>query len=166
MKKPSKGASKRASAAPAAPRVVVLAAGVGSRMRSALPKVLHRVAGRTLVEAVLDAAEGVAPSRVVVVVGADHARIAAALEGRDVRFAVQDPPLGTGDAVVRARGELGDGGGPVVVLAGDTPLLRPETLARLVELQREANLDLAFLSPSARRSPAISGASCGMAAAA
>ena len=146
MKKPSKGASKRASAAPAAPRVVVLAAGVGSRMRSALPKVLHRVAGRTLVEAVLDAAEGVAPSRVVVVVGAEHAGIAAALEGRDVRFAVQDPPLGTGDAVVRARGEIGEGGGPVVVLAGDTPLLRRETLVRLVDLQREKKLDLAFLT--------------------
>ena len=148
MKKPSKGASKRVPAAAAAPRVVVLAAGVGSRMRSALPKVLHRVAGRTLVEAVLDAAEGVSPSRVVVVVGADRERIAAALAGRDVRFAVQDPPLGTGDAVARARGELGDGGGggPVVVLAGDTPLLRRETLARLVEMQREKDLDLVFLT--------------------
>ena len=50
-----------------------------------------------------------------------------------MHFAVQDPPLGTGDAVARARGAIGEGGGPVVVLAGDTPLLRPETLARLVD---------------------------------
>jgi len=146
MKKPSRGVSKRAPAAPAAPRVVILAAGVGTRMRSALPKVLHRVAGRTLVEAVLDAAEGVSPSRVVVVVGADRERIAATLEGRDVRFAIQDPPLGTGDAVARAREQIGGGGGPVVVLAGDTPLLRRETLARLVDLQRGKNLDLVFLT--------------------
>jgi len=115
-------------------------------MRSALPKVLHRVAGRSLVEAVLDAAEGLAPSRVVVVVGADRGRIATVLEGRAVHFAVQDPPLGTGDAVARAREALGAGDGPVVVLAGDTPLLRPETLAHLVALRRAKSLDLAFLT--------------------
>jgi len=148
MKKPSRGVRKSPSApaAEAAPRVVILAAGVGSRMRSSLPKVLHRVAGRTLVEAVLEAAEGLSPSRVVVVVGTDRERIASTLAGREVRFAIQDPPLGTGDAVARAREAIGDGDGPVVVLAGDTPLLRTETLARLVRLRREKNLDLVFLS--------------------
>ncbi len=148
MKKRSRGASKRAAApaAEAPPRVVILAAGIGSRMRSAQPKVLHRVAGRALVEAVLDAAEGLAPSRVVVVVGAGRERIAEALSGRSAVFAVQDPPLGTGDAAARASEALGDGPGPVVVLAGDTPLLRSETLARLVAARREKNLDLAFLT--------------------
>ncbi|HTY40596.1 MAG TPA: bifunctional UDP-N-acetylglucosamine diphosphorylase/glucosamine-1-phosphate N-acetyltransferase GlmU [Thermoanaerobaculia bacterium] len=125
---------------------MVLAAGVGSRMRSTLPKVLHRVAGRTLLEAVLDAAAPLEPSRVVVVVGSDRERIAAALEGRGVHFAVQDPPCGTGDAVVRAREALGEDGSPIVVLAGDTPLLRPETLARLVARRDEKRLDLAFLT--------------------
>jgi bifunctional UDP-N-acetylglucosamine pyrophosphorylase/glucosamine-1-phosphate N-acetyltransferase len=147
MKKAAKGARRGSVAASEAPpRVAILAAGVGSRMRSALPKVLHRVAGRTLVEAVLDAAEGLSPSRVVVVVGADRERIASTLGGRSVRFAVQDPPLGTGHAAARAREALGDGDGPVIVLAGDTPLLRAETLARLVALRRERNLDLAFLT--------------------
>src|SRR5512143_2840611 len=93
---------KRSKAAPSrvsarvdgrAVRVVVLAAGVGSRMRSSLPKVLHRVGGRTPLEA----------SRTVVVVGRDRDRIAAAVGGRDVAWAVQDPPLGTGDAVRAAR---------------------------------------------------------------
>src|SRR5262249_11970714 len=99
--KRSKAPRKRASAAPAAPpvpRAVILAAGIGSRMRSSLPKVLHRVAGRTLLEAVVDAAEGLAPSRIVVVVGTGRERVEASLEGRNVRFALQDPPLGTGDA--------------------------------------------------------------------
>jgi bifunctional UDP-N-acetylglucosamine pyrophosphorylase/glucosamine-1-phosphate N-acetyltransferase len=147
MKKASRRVRQRSSAAvEASPRVVILAAGVGSRMRSSLPKVLHRVAGRTLVEAVLDAAEGMLPSRVVVVVGTNRERIASTLEGRDVRFAIQDPPLGTGDAVARAREAIGDGSGPVVVLAGDTPLLRTETLARLVRLRHERDLDLVFLS--------------------
>ena len=115
-------------------------------MRSTLPKVLHRVAGRTLLEAVLDAASPLSASRTVVVVGRDRARIAAALEGRAVLWAEQDPPLGTGDAVRRAREALGDGGGPIVVLAGDTPLLRTETLSRLLALQREKDLAACFLT--------------------
>ncbi len=142
-KPPRPRASARADGGP--PRVVVLAAGVGSRMRSTLPKVLHRVAGRTLLDAVLDAAAPLAASRTVVVVGRDRERISAALDGRDVRWAVQDPPLGTGDAVRSAREALGDGG-PIVVLAGDTPLLRSDTLARLVALQREGGLAAAFLT--------------------
>lgn len=141
MRKPSKNL-----AGEPAPRVVVLAAGAGVRMRSALPKVLHHVAGRSLIEAVLDAAQALSPSRIAVVVGADRGRIATVLEGRAVHFAVQDPPLGTGDAVSKAREALGPGDGPIVVLAGDTPLLRTETLARLVALRREKKLDLAFLT--------------------
>jgi bifunctional UDP-N-acetylglucosamine pyrophosphorylase/glucosamine-1-phosphate N-acetyltransferase len=147
--KRSKASRKRARAAPAAPpvpRVAILAAGIGSRMRSSLPKVLHRVAGRTLLEAVVDAAEGLAPSRIVVVVGAERERVEASLEGRNVRFALQDPPLGTGDAAARALAALGEGDGPVVILAGDTPLLRSETLERLVALRHENRLDLAFLT--------------------
>src|SRR5262245_20639393 len=90
-----------ASGRTASPGVIVLAAGVGSRMRSSLPKVLHRVAGRTLVEAVLDAAAGVEPASVVVVVGSGREQVEAALAGHAVTFAVQDPPLGTGDAARR-----------------------------------------------------------------
>jgi bifunctional UDP-N-acetylglucosamine pyrophosphorylase/glucosamine-1-phosphate N-acetyltransferase len=116
-------------------------------MRSTLPKVLHRVAGRTLLEAVLDAAAALAPARVVVVVGAGRDRIEAALAGRPgLTFVVQDPPLGTGDAARRGQEALGAGASPVVVLAGDTPLLTRGTLEHLVAAQRERALDLAFLS--------------------
>jgi bifunctional UDP-N-acetylglucosamine pyrophosphorylase/glucosamine-1-phosphate N-acetyltransferase len=94
---------------------------------------------------VLDAAAPLSASRTVVVVGRESDRIAAALDGRGVVWAVQDPPLGTGDAVRRAREALGDGG-PIVVLAGDTPLLRTETLARLVALRREKGLAASFLT--------------------
>ncbi len=141
----SRPASGRTAAA-AAPRVVVLAAGIGSRMRSALPKVLHRVAGRTLVEAVLASAAGVSPARVVVVVGAAREPIERSLAGRAVEFVLQDPPLGTGDAARRAFEAIGEAGGPVLVLAGDTPLLTADTLARLVARRQEKNLDLVFLS--------------------
>jgi hypothetical protein len=94
---------KPGASASAAPRVIILAAGLGSRMRSARPKVLHKVAGRTLLEAVLASAEGLRPERVVVVIGAGRESVAASLEGRDVAFAIQDPPLGTGDAAARPR---------------------------------------------------------------
>src|SRR2546428_108619 len=91
------------------PQVVVLAAGVGSRMRSALPKVLHRVGGRTLLDAVLDTARGVSPSQVVAVIGAGRGEIESVLAGRDVTIVVQDPPLGTGDAARQALSALSDG---------------------------------------------------------
>lgn len=107
----------RASAAAAepAPVVVVLAAGVGSRMRSTVPKVLHRIGGRTLLDAVLDTAREISPSRIVVVVGAGRELVEKALSGREVTVVVQDPPQGTGDAVRRALPALpGDGAAPVV----------------------------------------------------
>jgi bifunctional UDP-N-acetylglucosamine pyrophosphorylase/glucosamine-1-phosphate N-acetyltransferase len=115
-------------------------------MRSTLPKVLHRVGGRTLIEAVLAAAEAVSPSRVVVVVGSGRERVGEALSGRNVTLVVQDPPLGTGDAARRAVEALGEGGGPILILAGDTPLLRAETLSALVDRRRERGLDAVMLS--------------------
>jgi bifunctional UDP-N-acetylglucosamine pyrophosphorylase/glucosamine-1-phosphate N-acetyltransferase len=128
------------------PQVVVLAAGVGSRMRSALPKVLHRVGGRTLLDAVLDTAQGVSPSQVVAVIGAGRGEIESVLAGRDVTIVVQDPPLGTGDAARRALSALSNGRGPVVILSGDTPLLTPATVAKLIERRREKDLDLVLLT--------------------
>ena len=138
----------KTSGAPAAPSVIVLAAGIGSRMRSARPKVLHRVGGRTLLDAVLTAAEGVQPDRVVVVIGSGREEVARSLEGRAVTLAVQDPPLGTGDAARRGLEALEprDGAGEILILSGDTPLLRPETLRDLLERRRRGSLDLAFLS--------------------
>ena len=131
-------------------------------MRSARPKVLHRVAGRTLLEAVLAAAEGVEPARVVVVVGAGREQVAASLEGRAVTLAVQDPPLGTGDAARTGAAALAldRGDRSVVVLAGDTPLLRAETLRGARRAPSRATASISRFSRSRRRSRATSGASC------
>jgi len=115
-------------------------------MRSTLPKVLHRIGGRTLLDAVLDTATSVNPSRIVIVLGAGRERIEPTLAGRDVSIVVQDPPLGTGDAVRRAAAALSDGMSPIVVLSADTPLLTHATLSRLIERQREGGLDLALLT--------------------
>jgi bifunctional UDP-N-acetylglucosamine pyrophosphorylase/glucosamine-1-phosphate N-acetyltransferase len=115
-------------------------------MRSTLPKVLHRIGGRTLLEAVIDTAEGISPSRIVAVVGAGKDRVEAVLAGRAVTIVVQHPPLGTGDAARRALPALSNGPGPVVILSGDAPLLTSPTLAKLIERWREAGLDLALLT--------------------
>ena len=99
-----------------------------------------------MLDAVLDAAATLRPSRVVLVLGAGREAVERAIEGRDVEIAVQDPPMGTGDAVRRALPALADGTGPVVVLSGDVPLISPATLAALVRHREERNLGLAFLS--------------------
>jgi bifunctional UDP-N-acetylglucosamine pyrophosphorylase / glucosamine-1-phosphate N-acetyltransferase len=118
---------------------IVLAAGEGTRMRSATPKVLHRIAGRTLVEHAVRAVAGVEPDNLVVVVGhgrdqvADHLTGVAKGIGRPVTVAVQDQQRGTGHAVSCALAELRpDLAGTVVVSYGDVPLLTPDTLRELL----------------------------------
>lgn len=112
--------------------VVVLAAGKGTRMRSSLPKVLHPVAGRPMLDHVLEAARALEPSQTVVVVGPEGSQIAEAV--RPIPVAVQAEQLGTADAVKAARAvaepALGEGG-DVLVLYGDGPLITAKTLQRM-----------------------------------
>jgi bifunctional UDP-N-acetylglucosamine pyrophosphorylase/glucosamine-1-phosphate N-acetyltransferase len=114
--------------------VVILAAGKGTRMKSADPKVLHRAAGFTLIEHVLRAADVLRPATTVVVVGHMSERVNDAL--RDLpglRFALQERQLGTGHALLQAEPHLAGKSGTVVLLSGDVPLLRPATLCAMVE---------------------------------
>ena len=110
---------------------VVMAAGIGTRMKSATPKHLHPILGRRMVDWVVDAARGAGVERLVVVASPQTSDL---LEG--VEVAVQEEPLGTGDAVRRARAALEGFGGDVLVLNGDVPALRPETIRALVETHR------------------------------
>jgi len=119
--------------------VLVLAAGPGTRMRSDTPKVLHRIAGRSMLSHSLHAIAKVAPRHLVVVLGHDHQRIAplvaelAGTLGRTIDVALQERPLGTGDAVGCGLSALPDDyAGIVVVASGDTPLLDSDTLADLI----------------------------------
>lgn len=113
---------------------VVLAAGKGKRMKSDLPKVLIPVCGRPMIEFVLDAihAGGVEP--VIVVAGHRAELVREALDSRkNIKFALQAEQLGTGHAVASCRELLADYDGPVLVVAGDAPMMRPESIARLFE---------------------------------
>lgn len=125
---------------------VILAAGQGTRMKSPTPKVLHRVGGRAMLDHAIDAAQALGCSRIVVVVGAhspqvgEHARKRL---GPDATV-VQDPPLGTGHAVLAAKDALADFDGDVVVTYADCPLLTAPVIAPLFDL-RAAGADVAVL---------------------
>lgn len=119
---------------------VILAAGKSTRMKSALPKVLHEVCGRSMIEYVLDAARAAGVTRIVAVVGHRADLVQAQLsKHRDVEFALQSEQKGTGHAVMMCRDQLASHHGSVLVLAGDTPLLKSESLTALLKTQRETN---------------------------
>jgi bifunctional UDP-N-acetylglucosamine pyrophosphorylase/glucosamine-1-phosphate N-acetyltransferase len=112
--------------------VVVLAAGQGTRMKSARPKVVHEVAGEPMIRHVLAAARQLDPARIAVVIGYGADQVRAAV-GDGVEFIVQAEQLGTGHAVLQTRDGLAGAAETVMVLYGDTPLITPQSLRRLLE---------------------------------
>jgi len=113
--------------------LVILAAGKGTRMKSDEPKVLHRAGGLRLIDHVLRAADGLDARTTVVIVGHMANRLREALKERPgLRFALQEPQLGTGHALLQAEPHLAGSDGTVVLLSGDVPLLRRDTLRALV----------------------------------
>jgi bifunctional UDP-N-acetylglucosamine pyrophosphorylase/glucosamine-1-phosphate N-acetyltransferase len=120
---------------------VVMAAGIGTRMKSATPKHLHPLLGRRMVDWVIGAARDAGVERLVVVASPQTGDL---LEG--VEVVVQEQPLGTGDAVRCVRATLDGFDGDVLVLNGDVPALRPETIRQLVETHRSAGAAATVLS--------------------
>lgn len=119
--------------------IVILAAGMGKRMKSNLPKVLHEIAGRPMLSHLLDAAENLQPDTVTVVVGHGADRVKAAFERQSgLQFALQQPQLGTGHAVMQSMPFLQSGSTDddvTLVLYGDVPLVQPDTLKRLLQVR-------------------------------
>lgn len=113
-------------------QVVILAAGKGTRMKSALPKVLHPIAGRALLGHVIAAAQALNPTRIVVVYGHGGEAVPRAFAGSAVDFVIQEPQLGTGHAVQQAMPKLSKDG-ITLVLYGDVPLISPATLKPVIE---------------------------------
>jgi bifunctional UDP-N-acetylglucosamine pyrophosphorylase/glucosamine-1-phosphate N-acetyltransferase len=118
--------------------IVVLAAGKGTRMRSERSKVLHRLAGQPLIEHVIGASRTLHPASVTVVVGHQAEAVKAALAREQCDFVLQEPQLGTGHALLQAEPSLKGASGDVLLLSGDVPLLRGETLQQLVDRHRQA----------------------------
>ncbi|PYR75785.1 MAG: bifunctional UDP-N-acetylglucosamine diphosphorylase/glucosamine-1-phosphate N-acetyltransferase GlmU [Acidobacteria bacterium] len=119
--------------------VVILAAGQGTRMKSKLPKVLHPLAGRPLIEHVLRTANAVSPATVTLIVGHAADLVRERLGSRpNTGFALQEPQLGTAHALQQAEARLAGKSGTVVLLSGDVPLLSEATLRRLIETHHGA----------------------------
>jgi bifunctional UDP-N-acetylglucosamine pyrophosphorylase/glucosamine-1-phosphate N-acetyltransferase len=130
---------------------VILAAGHGTRMKSALPKVMHQIGGRAMIAHVIDAAAALTPERMAVVIG-DHApavgEFAKSVDPK-IAVAVQSPPKGTGHAVMQALPALQGFSGAVLVLYADTPLVRPETLRTLAgEIAKGAAVAVLGFTPA------------------
>ncbi|MCS6941127.1 MAG: NTP transferase domain-containing protein [Roseiflexaceae bacterium] len=126
--------------------VVVLAAGEGTRMRSALPKVLHPLCGRPLIGHILAAVDALQPAMSAVVLASDALDTVRARFGEQYRYVLQTERLGTGHATLQARSIMRERCDDVLVLVGDAPLIRSATLQRLVALRREYNALVALLS--------------------
>jgi bifunctional UDP-N-acetylglucosamine pyrophosphorylase/glucosamine-1-phosphate N-acetyltransferase len=126
--------------------VLIIGAGKGTRMKSALAKVLHPLAGRPLITHVLDLADQLAPQRLLAVIGHQAEAVRAVCEPRGAICVLQEPQLGTGHAVAQTEPLLADFPGDVLVLYGDVPLLQPATVRALWEVHRQQQATVTVLT--------------------
>tara|TARA_Y100001968_G_scaffold59315_1_gene50360 strand:+ start:346 stop:1572 length:1227 start_codon:yes stop_codon:yes gene_type:complete len=127
--------------------IAILAAGKGTRMKSDLPKVLHALAGKSLIDRVLSSTQGLNPNRRLIVVGHQAKRIEGALKNyQDLDFVLQQPQNGTGHAIQQLLPKLKGFKGELLVLNGDVPLLKERTLSSLLKFHKETDASVTFLS--------------------
>ena len=128
---------------------LILAAGKGTRMKSEMAKVLHLLEGRPLLHYSLAAARSAGAEKIIVIAGHQYDRVKAAFPDPDLVFVEQNPQLGTGHAVAQGKDALRDYGGLTVILCGDVPLLKPQTIRRLISyhIDNEAALTVLTAEP-------------------
>jgi bifunctional UDP-N-acetylglucosamine pyrophosphorylase / glucosamine-1-phosphate N-acetyltransferase len=126
--------------------VIVLAAGQGTRMKSDIPKVLHRLGGTPLFLHALRAAQQIEPSRIAVIVGHGAAAVQQAYSGHDLSWVIQEKQLGTAHAVLCAEPSFNGFTGDILILSGDVPLIRDKTLKRLIAHHREQQAAVTLLT--------------------
>ena len=113
---------------------LILAAGMGTRMKSKVCKVLHSIAGRPMISYIIDAVGLLGSEKIVVVIGHQSEEVEKAVIEEKVEFALQDPQLGTAHAVAAASESFKNFSGDILILCGDIPLIRPETLQNFIDL--------------------------------
>jgi bifunctional UDP-N-acetylglucosamine pyrophosphorylase / glucosamine-1-phosphate N-acetyltransferase len=128
------------------PTVVILAAGLGTRMKSDLAKALHPLAGRPLIQHVLHAAAGVGPEKIVLVLGHQADKVRSAVGEFHPEIVLQAEQLGTGHAVQQAAETISKGSGPVFILCADTPLVTAKTLKDVIELHQKSRAAITFIT--------------------
>ena len=125
---------------------LVLAAGKGTRMQSDMAKVLHVLEGKPLLDYSLNAARSAGAQKIIVIVGHQSDKVREAFPDPDLIFVEQIPQLGTGHAVMQARKALGDYKGLTVILCGDVPLLKPQTIRSLIQNHQGAEACVTVLT--------------------
>ncbi|MDD6215196.1 MAG: sugar phosphate nucleotidyltransferase [Roseburia sp.] len=126
-------------------KAVILAAGKGTRMKSDLPKVVHTIDGKCLVDYAIEAAKGAGADEVCLVVGYKSDVVKESIQNKDVAFVMQEEQLGTGHAVKCAKDFMGEDG-QTMILFGDTPLITAKTLKNLADYQKEKGNTVTVLS--------------------
>jgi len=127
--------------------IVILAAGQGTRMKSARPKVIHELAGKPLLQHVVDSCRAFEPEQIIVVTGHAAEQVHTVMQGQDLTFVEQAEQLGTGHALAQCLDAITPGN-DVLVLFGDVPLIRAETMAQIVEADEAAVRILSFIPES------------------
>jgi bifunctional UDP-N-acetylglucosamine pyrophosphorylase / glucosamine-1-phosphate N-acetyltransferase len=126
--------------------VIILAAGLGKRMNSSLPKVMHSLSGKPLLLRVLTTALRLKPGKVAIIVGHGAEVVKQAYRNPDATWVVQEQQLGTGHAVLCARNSFGEFSGDVLILSGDVPLISDRTLNAMIHLHRQRSASLTLLT--------------------
>ena len=126
--------------------VIVLAAGKGTRMQSDIPKVLHQVNDKSMIEHVLAQTDNLKPDKLLIVIGYESEQVKKHLEKRQVSYALQKEQLGTAHAVMKCEDKLKDFKGSTLILSGDVPLIKSETLIDLYNMHINRNAQATILS--------------------
>ena len=127
--------------------VAILAAGKGTRMESSLPKVLHKVSGKSLLQRVIDSCVKLNPDQIFVIIGHKSKEVQDSIQkNKKIRFIIQDPQSGTGHAVQVLCREVKKNEGKLLILNGDVPLIKPKTLEKLINLHDYKNADVSLIT--------------------
>ncbi len=119
--------------------IIIMAAGKGTRMKSDLAKVLHKANGRPVIKYVLDKSQTLGPEKIVLIVGHQTDKVKEATKDYPVEWALQEPQLGTGHAIMQAEEPLRSFRGDILILSGDAPLVNIATLRNLIDSHRMEN---------------------------
>ena len=127
--------------------VAILAAGKGTRMESSLPKVLHKISGKTLLQRVIDSCLELNPDQIFVIIGHKSKEVQDSIpNNKNIHFVIQDPQSGTGHAIQVLCKEVKKNKGKLLVLNGDVPLIKPNTLKKLLNLHDAKNADVSLIT--------------------
>ena len=121
--------------------VIIMAAGKGTRMKSEIPKVLHKLSGDTLLNHVIKSAEELSPDKIIIIIGYQAELVKKTISSDDILYSLQENQYGTGHAVMQAKPHLKDFKGNTLILSGDVPLIKASTLSSLINKHESGNYD-------------------------